>query len=409
MKKYWEDSYVFSFEGKIQEVIHEPDRVGVVLEGTYFYPEGGGQPSDKGTIASFMVIDIQEIGETIVHYIDLTKETETFFTPGSHVHCEIDRDYRINNMRIHTTCHILFGAAKKLFGEVGYAGFNIGDVGNLYLETPRQIRSDDLQKMAALANEIVVEDRPVTSFFVDHDKAKQMKELAYNIELSKGQVRIIEVAGWDIAACSGTHMCRTVELGPIKVIAREIHKKNVTRIDYAVGKRAVEEMTKDEKSLSETAELLSTSKYSTPHIVRKLVSDFQTVQKDLRKMRERIMDYRIKELQAAGGEIYNGICLITDAVDYLDDNGIKVMASKLLHGVTGTVVAIVGGNDMLSIAAGCSSDLNLMVSQPIVAIAKKYDGGGGGKPTFVTAGGIHCDLPSLLAEVKVQLIKVILS
>lgn len=408
-KKYWEDAFVFSFKGKVTEVIHEEARIGIIFDESYFYPEGGGQPSDRGMIASFPVLDVQEIDEKIVHYILLTETAKKYFVPGSWVPCDIDRDFRINNMRLHTTCHILYGAARKLFGEVRYAGFNIGEVGNLYLETPRQIRSEDLREISSLANEIVVADRQVTSSFVKAEQANSMKELAYNLELPKGQVRIIEVAGWDIAACSGTHMCRTVELGPIKVIAREIHKKNVTRIDYAVGKRAVEEMTRDDKSLSETAEFLGTSKDQTPILVRKLIAEYQAAQKDLREIRERLMEYRIKELRASNGEMIAGVKLIIDRVDFLDANAMRTLVLKLLNGVTNTVIAIIGGTDSLSVVAGCSSDMNLVISQPIVAIAKKYGGGGGGKPTFVSAGGIQCQSEQLMVELQNQIRQAILS
>jgi alanyl-tRNA synthetase len=400
VKKYWEDAFVFDFDASVRDVIREPGRLGVVLEETYFYPEGGGQPADRGLLGGLAVSDVQEVDEKIIHYLPRSAQSEDLFQRGSRVRAEIDRDYRINNMRLHTTCHLLFGAARRLFGEVGYAGFNIGAVGNLYLETPRQIRSDDLLQMARLANEVVVEDRAVSAHFVTADEARKMPGLAVNFEIGGGDVRIITVDGWDVAACSGTHMRRTVELGPIKLIAREVHKKNVTRIDYAVGKRSVEEMTRDEKALVETAELLSTSRDQVTQVVRKLSGDLQAAQKDLRKMRERLMEIRASELRIAGGEPVEGITLISDVVDYLDAAAVKALATRLLSGATRTVVAIVGGTDTLSLAAGCSADLNLPLAAPVVAVAKKYGGGGGGKPTFVTAGGIQWSAAGLLAEVR---------
>lgn len=407
MKKYWDDAFVFDFDGTVLDLIPEPERLGVVLEATYFYPEGGGQPADRGTLAGLPVLDVQEVGETIVHWVPRTQQSQDLLRPGAPARGAIDRDYRINNMRLHTTCHLLFGAARKLFGEVEYAGFNIGAVGNLYLETPRQIRSDDLREMARLANEVVVEDRPVNARIVRAAEARAMRDLAVNYEMGESDVRIITVEGWDVAACSGTHMHSTVELGPIKLIAREVHKKNVTRIDYAVGKRSVEEMSKDEKSLGETAELLSTSREQVFQVVRKLSGDLQNTQKDLRKMRERLMDYRVSELRASGGELLGGVCLITDTVDYLDAAGVKAMATKLLAGAANTVAVIIGGADTLSVAAGCSADLNLALAGPVVAVAKKYGGGGGGKPTFVTAGGIQWSVAGLMSEVKQAVAQVI--
>ncbi len=405
MKKYWDDAFVFDFDGTVREVIHEPGRLGVVLEESYFYPEGGGQPADRGTLAGLPLLDVQEVGGNIVHYLALSEQAQDVLRPGSAARGQIDRDYRIHNMRLHTTCHLLFGAARQMFGQVGYAGFNIGAVGNLYLETPRQIRSEDLVKMARLANEVVVEDRPISARIVTAAEARNMPELAVNYEIGSDDVRVVTVDGWDVAACSGTHMHRTVELGPVKLIAREVHKKNVTRIDYAIGKRSVEELARDDQSLAETAELLSTSRDQVFQVVRKLSGDLQAAQKDLRKMRERLMEVRAGELRAAGGEMVNGVRLITDTVDYLDAAAVKALATRLLAGAERTVVIIVGGADALTVAAGCSADLNLALAAPVVEVAKRHGGGGGGKPTFVTAGGIQWSAGGLLEEVKQAVIE----
>lgn len=406
MKKYWEDPYIFHFEAEVREVIQEESRIGLVFHETYFYPEGGGQPSDRGLIASHPVLDVQEVGEAIVHYITRNSETERFFVQGMKVPCEIDRDFRIHNMRIHTACHLLFGAVKRMFSEVQYAGFNIGEVGSLYLATPQLIRADDLPELTRLVNEVVVEDRPVISYFLGRDEAQKIKDLSYNIDLPPGEVRIIEIKDWDIAACSGTHVHSTITIGPIRVIAREIHKKGVTRINYAVGKRAVAEMAKDEKILIETAEVLNTSKEQIPQVVQKLASEVQGSQRDLRKMREKLVGYHIQELEGKG-ETIGGVNLVTEVVEYLDAGAVRQMAAKMLSGKTAMIVAIVGGSADLSLAVGCTPDLNLSLTQPIVALAKKYGGGGGGKPDFVTAGGIQFSPSAFMQEVRAELIKLL--
>jgi alanyl-tRNA synthetase len=402
MKKYWDDPYMFTFDAKIREIIPGETRVGILFDETYFYPEGGGQPSDRGTIMSYPVLDVQETEERIIHYLPRNPEIENRLKQGQSVCCEIDREYRIHNMRLHSGCHLLFGAARKLFPEVGYAGFNIGEVGNLYLETPRQIRWTDLNEMSQLANEAIVADRQVNAFFVDPQDAKKLKDLAVNMELPKEPVRIIEVDGWDLAACSGTHVRRTIDIGPIKIISRESHKKNVTRIDYAVGKRAVAETVNDERILMDTADFLSTSKEKLGQVVRKMAVDIQTSEKELRKLRGKLVDYRVSELRESAKTIHQ-TRLIVDAMDYIDSETAKAILTKLLSGSNSLVVAVIGGNDELSIAAGCSPDVKISISQPIVAIAKKYGGGGGGRPNYVTAGGIRWSASSIRDEVEKEL------
>lgn len=118
MRKYWDHPYTFSFESRIIDVTREGDRLGVVLEETDFFPEGGGQPSDRGQIASCRVLDVQEVGETIVHFPACDDQAKEALAEGMVVGGEIDRDYRLHKMRTHSACHLIFGAARKLFRQV---------------------------------------------------------------------------------------------------------------------------------------------------------------------------------------------------------------------------------------------------------------------------------------------------
>jgi len=400
VKKYWDDPFVFSFTTPVVRVVDEPNRTGLVFEETYFYPEGGGQPCDRGKIESHPVVDIQKVDGEIIHYIQKVSDKE--LNQGSTVSCEIDKDYRIHNMRLHTAGHLLFGAARRLYPKVEYAGFNIGKVGNLYLNTDQQIRSDDLHKMSLMANLYVVENHPIKAYLVKQDEVNNIAGLAVNLELPEGDVRIIEIEGWDVAACSGTHVQRSVDIGPIKVLAREVHKKNVTRIDYAVGELAVLEMAADEKIISETSEFLSTSKDQLNKVVQKMSNELRNANKELKKMQERLVEYKFHELNE-GGEIINGIRVVIEKLDYLDSNSIKILVTKLLNQSHATIVAIVGGGEQASIVAGCSQDVQLPVSETIINIAKRYGGGGGGKLTFVSTGGIKADTEKLISVVDAEL------
>jgi len=400
VKKYWDDPFVFSFSTSVVRVVDEPNRTGLVFEETYFYPEGGGQPCDRGKIDSHPVVDIQEVDGEIIHYIQKVSDNEV--RQGSTVFCEIDKDYRVHNMRLHTACHLLFGAARRLYPKVEYAGFNIGKVGNLYLNTDQQIRSDDLHKMSLMANLYVVENHPIKAYLVKKDEVKDIPGLAVNLDLPEGDVRIIDIEGWDVAACSGTHMHRSVDIGPIKVLAREVHKKNVTRIDYAVGELAISEMAADEKIISETSEFLSTSKDQLNKVVQKMSNELRSANKELKKMQERLVEYKFRELYE-GGEVINGIRVVIEKLDYLDSNSVKALVSKLLNPSHAIIVAIVGGGEQASIVAGCSQDIQLPVSETIVNIAKRYGGGGGGKPTFVSTGGIKADTETLISVVNIEL------
>lgn len=385
MKKYWDEPYVLSFESKVIDRIEEGERLGLVLEETYFFPEGGGQPSDQGTIASHPVLDVQEIDDVVMHYVE--RQGSEDLEVGTVVACEINEDYRLHNMRTHSACHVLFGAAAQLFPDVAYAGFHISELGNLYLETDRQIRGDELLRIQQLANECVVEDRPVTVYRLDEEDATEIEELVYNVDLPEGTVRVVAIEDWDVAACCGTHVRSTIEVGPIKVLARESHKKNVTRIDYAIGKRAVAEINREDEVLTATAEFLSTSKDQVGQIVRKLSEDLREAEKEAGKLREELTAYKAQEL-LEGGEEVDGVRLIVGAASYLDQAAVRKMVAKVTSEHDSVVAAVIGGADRLAMAAGCSDDVDVNLSPPIVDIAQEYGGGGGGSPSFVNAGGM---------------------
>jgi alanyl-tRNA synthetase len=289
-----------------------------------------------------------------------------------------------------------------MFPHVNYAGFNIGKLGNLYLETGRQITAEQLREMQLLANECVVDNRTISSYWVETREAASLPGLAFNLELPENQVRIIDIDGWDVAACSGTHLHHTVEIGPIKVVAREIHKKNVTRIDYAVGKSAVAAIAEDDKVAGETAVFLGTSKDKLNQIVRKLSSDLLGTQKSLRELRELVMEYKSREL-LQGGETIQGRQLIVTAADYLDAKSLGTFAAQLAAQRDSVVAAVLGGEDGLTVAAACSQNVNLNLVEPIVRVAGKYGGRGGGRPNFASAGGLKGALQAILNEVESEL------
>jgi alanyl-tRNA synthetase len=406
MKDYWDDPYVSTFETTIVDVLDRGEQLGLVLDTSYFYPEGGGQPADRGHIASYPVLDVQEAGDRVVHVVARDAQSDRQLYPGASVSCAIDWPYRLNNMRLHSACHLLFGAARQLFPHVNYAGFNIGELGNLYLETGQQITAEALRKMQILANEVIVQDRPITTYWLESRAAAGLEGLALNMELPPDRVRIIDVQGWDVAACSGTHLHRTIEIGPVKVLARETHKKNVTRIDYAVGAAAVAAIAEDDRIVAETAAFLGTSRDQISPMVHKLSSDLQAAEKSLRSFRQLLVDYKGQEL-AGGGEVIGGTRLVVDAAEYLDTRSLRALVARLVSGPGRVVAALIGGEQELTIVAGCSASVDINLVEPIVRIAAKHGGGGGGKPSFVNAGGIKAPAGSVRSEVEAELRKLL--
>jgi alanyl-tRNA synthetase len=403
MKKYWADPMCTSFTGQVRSVTPVGDNLAVVLEETCFFPEGGGQPADRGTIAGFAVSDVRETSEEIIHTIANSEATRDLLRPGLSLVCEIDRPYRIQNMRLHTTCHVLFGAARLVFNSVNYAGFNISESGSLYLKTDRLIRPDDLRQMTRLANEAVVDQRAIHTWLIPPEEMDSIPGLAVNIrELPDGPIRIVDIEGWDIGACCGTHLPTTLEIGPIKAFNREFHKKNITRIDYFTGRQAVELMAAEENTLGETAEFLGSHRSQVLPMVEKLAGELQSSQKEIHRLKENLMTFQLEKLAGKGMPLGRAI-LFMEHFDFLDTTGVRAAVMRLLEGRDATLVVISGGTGPLSLAVGCSDDLAVDLRESVVSVVKRFGGGGGGKPNLVSAGDIQTTPDQLCSELMEEL------
>ena len=338
-----------------------------------------------------------------MHTVANSEAAQDLLRPGQNLACEIDRPYRIQNMRLHTTCHVLFGAARLVFNSVNYAGFNIGESGSLYLKTDRLIRPDDLRQMTRLANEAVVDQRAISTWSIPPEQMDSIPGLAVNIrELPEGPIRIVEIDGWDIGACCGTHLPTTLEIGPIKAFNREFHKKNITRIDYVTGRQAVELMAAEENTLGETAEFLGSHRSQVLPMVEKLAGDLQSSQKEIHRLKENLMTFQLEKLAGEGMPLGQAT-LFMEHFDFLDTTGVRAAAIRLLEGRTTSLVVISGGTGPLSLTVGCTEDLMVDLREPVISVVKRFGGGGGGKPNLVSAGNIQASPAALLEELTICL------
>lgn len=403
MKKYWVEPLTTRFIGQVRSVQPAGDSLAVVLEETCFFPEGGGQPADRGTLAGLTVLDVQENGLEIIHTVALSEAAMDLLRPGAQVECEIDRPYRIRNMRLHTTCHVLFGSARLVFKTVEYAGFNIGENGSLYLKTDRLIRADDLREMTHLANQAVVDQHNIRTWLIPPEEMNSIPGLAVNIrELPAGQIRIVDIEDWDIGACCGTHLPSTLEIGPIKAFNRELHKKNITRIDYVTGREAVDLMASEENVLGETAEYLGSHRSQVLPLVQKLAGDLRDSQKEIQRLKENLLELELQKLAERGVPVGQNT-LFLDHYDFLDTSGVRAAVMRLLEGRSASVAIISGGTGPLSLAVGCTEDTLVDLRQPVMEVVKRHGGGGGGKPGLVSAGNLQATPAELQTELLEEL------
>ena len=197
----------------------------IALDGTVFYPEGGGQPADRGTLTLadgtvLHVTDVHETGGVIWHTVDALPEAAQ---PGTAVTGAIDWAWRFDKMQQHTGEHILSGILHQMFGAEN-VGFHIGSDA-VRMDTSVPISAEGLREAETAANRVIWEDVPVV---ITYPTPEELAALTYRSKKEiAGQVRIVTIPGADVCACCGTHTATTGQVGQIKILASENYKGGV--------------------------------------------------------------------------------------------------------------------------------------------------------------------------------------
>ena len=228
-KLFYEDSHLKAFTAAVTGCNPAEGGFAVTLDATAFYPTGGGQPCDLGTLNGVRVLDVREQGEDIVHLCASPLET------GSIVTGVIDWDRRFDHMQQHSGEHIVSGL---IHGKYGYhnVGFHMGsELVTIDFDGP--LTWEQLLEIEQEANEIIWENRSVKCWYPDPETLSHIRYRAK--KALKWPVRIVEFPGADICACCGTQVQQTGEIGLVKFVSCIRFKEGV-RIEMASGRRAMQ-------------------------------------------------------------------------------------------------------------------------------------------------------------------------
>ena len=239
----------------------------VAMTGTVFYPEGGGQPADRGTLTLpdgqvMQVTDVHEKAGIIWHTVSaLVPEAKE----GTPVHQQIDWDWRFDKMQQHTGEHILSGTLHRLFGAEN-VGFHIGSEA-VRMDTSVPISPEGLRQAELEANRFVWRDLPVQ---ITYPSREELAHMTYRSKKEiEGQVRIVTIPGADICACCGTHTATTGQVGLIKILSAE-HYKGGMRLAVVCGGRALAEVQAMQERQSAIVAELSAKPAETANAVRRV-------------------------------------------------------------------------------------------------------------------------------------------
>ncbi len=386
---YYEDPYETSFAAK---VVARPTETSLVLDQTCFYPKGGGQPGDRGKIslgqAEARVVDVQKIGDTIVHFLDQPVFTETEIARG-----EIDWSRRQSLMRHHTSTHALLGAARRVLGEHVWQAGAQKDVETSRLDIThyRPITGKERDSIERLVNELILRNVPVQATWLPREKA----EAKYGFRLYQGgavpgaKIRVVKIPGWDVEACGGTHCTRTGELGLFRIVRIERLQDGVERIIFSAGEASLSQVKHQEEILTAASELLATTPDLLTGAVKNLIAERNTMAKELEKTRAKTLESRVKEL-AKRSKPLGPVQLVSARLARRKGVEVIDLANKLKETSPEIVIVLFEVSDKVQVvaAAGDAAVRSGVNSGELVSqLSKTVGGGGGGRPYFATGGG----------------------
>ncbi|MGE6259653.1 alanyl-tRNA editing protein [Heyndrickxia sporothermodurans] len=279
IKLYYTSPNIFEWKTKITNKYEEKNRLIVTLEQTNFYPEGGGQPFDYGTIDGINIIEVFEKNNEVFHVLNgMPQQTE--------VTCKVEKNRRIEHSQHHTGQHLLSAVCLELF-NIPTVSFHLGsDVVTIDLDIP-DLSEEKLFLIENRVNEYIYENRNIHSYFVT--KQQMSKIPLTKVPDISGDIRIVEIEGIDYSACCGTHVSQTGEIGLLKILKAEKHRGK-TRVYFKCGLRAKKDYHEKHQILTEI-----TKKFSSPiDLVLQKIIKLESEQKSTEKKLENALSENAK-------------------------------------------------------------------------------------------------------------------
>ncbi|MGI6577271.1 MAG: alanyl-tRNA editing protein [Eubacteriales bacterium] len=375
IKLYEEDAYIKEFEAVVLSCEKENDRYLVSLDRTCFYPEGGGQPSDRGYIDNTLVFDVQERDGVVIHFTDKPLE------PGSTVRGSIDWNRRFSNMQQHSGEHILSGLIAQISGYDN-VGFHIGSE-FVTLDFSGPLTTEQLHEAEARANDAIYKNLPVNAEYYTNEELKNFKYRSKK-EL-KGPVRIVEIPGCDCCACCGTHVKRTGEVGSIKIIKAQNYKGG-TRVFILCGARALSHFHSTLQSVDEISTLLSAKPEAVSEATAQLLEEIDDLKSHASVLRENLFHLMAEQVNHdPDDEFYS------EVLKDLSADELRQYALILVQKV-GTCLLFSGrkGEGYRYAVASTKQDCRTISKR----INSELNGKGGGSPQL-TQGAVKCEVEDI--------------
>lgn len=406
---FYKDFNQKEFEAEVLGVVEKDGKNTLVCDKTVFYPEGGGQPSDVGTISvDGAVVNInyaEKVNNVVLHHVDGDVDLDNFV--GKKVEGKIDWNRRITLARHHSATHLIVAAARKILGEhIWQAGAQKGvSRSRIDLSHYKRISQEELNEIEKLANEYVMDNIELDIKFYTRDEAESL----YGFKLYQGgivpgkSIRVVKIPGIDVQACAGTHVLRTGDIGPIKINKTERVQDGVERIDFSAGIAAVDSIQNENKLLRESSGIFKVDDDQLPKTCDRFFSEWKAQKNEIDKLKSEIASLKMNSLADDVTEI-NGLKVVKQLID-ADFKELQKIATDFTDNDKADVV-LMGNNDGKIVGAASQNaiDAGIKVNEIIKKAAGVLGGGGGGRLTLAQGAGPKCENMNEALNIAIDII-----
>jgi len=386
---YYQDESIHHFHAKVLKVVEGKY---IVLDQTAFYPRGGGQEPDTGEIEGVKVVEVTKQADVVVHKIEggggrIPAEEQT-------VHGTVNGRRRDLITKHHTATHVLNSASRNALGSWVWqnSAFKEETYGRLDITHHSTLTREEVKKIERMANWVIRENHPVIIKTYDRGDAEQQ----FSFRIYQGgivptsNVRIVNINGWDIEACGGTHVKSTGEIGLVKIVKSERIQDGVVRLEFVAGEAAVSYMQQLDSQLASIAQALGSSREKVVESFDKAVQDAEATKKKLRAMLRVVSVPIAKSISEQAKKLDSGIHLYTTYDEELDDDyhiAIGEKAIELDKHLVYLALVSKGQGIRVIVFAGEAACKKVKASAIAKQVSGKLGGSGGGDNRFGQGGG----------------------
>src|SRR4051812_8277402 len=376
---YYKDSHLIEFEARVVDVTERVSGwTAVTLDRTAFYPTGGGQPSDTGSLGRARVVECTDEGDTILHVINGEAPKV-----GDEVSGRIDWPRRLDHIQQHSGQHILSQAMVKLFDAPTRSFRVMEEVCEIDVDLINP--SDErIERAVELANNVIWEDRPMITKEVT---ATEAAGLPLRKEPSReGNLRLIEIEDFDLTPCGGTHAAHTGEVGIIAVRSWE-RAKGLTRIEWLAGRRVLEDYRRANSSARAVATLFSTGRDEAPKSAAHLQEENKQLHHRLRPLEEIAARAEAEQLFNEAPPNNDGVRVIKKVFDDRNGDSLRLLAQALSAKPRALVLLGATSDNVARLVFARSDDTPGDMNVLMKEACKVIGGRGGGNASMAQGGG----------------------